>query len=258
MHHMTDPNVWNETVREYPWFAARRSTLSSSPPSPTRGKGPEPSLKHPRPRTAFDPSGITREHSPFGDPTQPAPTFDKIPQPSYQPAQRSYEGLHFATMHDPPPIIDPTFTRPREAPKPPIRVQSLYPEHMHAQLSTEARNNLYSHSRQLEGQEPSPIGDWPKNSRNNSMTSVHSGRQPPPPFPGINTETGALTGQPLTSISSDQRLRLPGTTNVSSPVSSYRLGSPTRGPQRSNSFRKKPPPPLNLDGISNAPSHARP
>jgi len=253
VHHVTDPNVLNETVREYPWFAAR-STLPSSPPSPTveKGRG-TPSLKHPRPRAAFDPSGLTREPSPFDDPLPPVPTFDKIPEPSYQPAQRSYEGLHFATMQDPPPIIDPVFTRPREAPRPPASALSLYPEHMQVQMSTEARNNLYMQTRQLESREPSPIGDWPRNSRKTGATNGYGTRQPPPPFPRINTRVGPS----LTSISPDQRSGLSGTTNVSSPASPYRLASPTRGPQRSSSVRRQPPPPLNLDGISNTSHHAR-
>ncbi|KAF9652849.1 hypothetical protein BDM02DRAFT_2366602 [Thelephora ganbajun] len=255
LHHATDPNIWKETVREYPWFSAR-STLSSSPPSPTVEKGlGAPSLKHPRPKAAFDPSRLTRALSPFDDTIQPVSTFDRIPQPSYQPAQRSYDGLHFATTRDPPPIIDPVFTRPREAPKPPINIQSLYPEHMQTQLSIEVRNNLYGQSIQLEGQEPSPIGDWPKNSRNNNMTNGYGRRQPPPPFPRINTEAIALTQQPLSSISLDQRSRSLRTVNVSSPVF-YKLGSPTRGPQSGSSVRKQPPPPLNLDGISNTSHHA--
>ena len=257
MHQVSDPNVWNETVREYPWFAAR-STLSSAPPSPTVEKGLEiPSLQHPRPLAAFNPLELARETSPFDDPIQPVPTFDEIPQPSYQPTHRSYEGLHFATMHDPPPIVDPTYARPREAPKPPVRAYSLYPEHMQAQLSTGARNNLYRQSRQLEGQEPSPLGDWPRKSRNGGTITRHSTRRAPPPIPQINTEASALTPQPLSSISPDHRLRLSGTTNAPSPVSPYKLGSPVQGPQWSNSSRKRPPPPLNLDGISNTPSHAR-
>ena len=257
VHHVTDPNVWNETVREYPWFASR-STLSSSPPSPAVEKGQgAPSLRHPRPRAAFDPSGLTREPSPFNEPIQPVPTFDQIPEPSYQPPSRSYEGLHFATMHDPPPVIDPTFTRPREAPRPPVKVLSLYPEHMQIQLSVEAHNNLYDQSRQLESQEPSPIGDWPRNSRKTGTSNGHGRRQPSPASPQINTGVSSLTQQPLSSVSPGQRSELSGTTDVSSPVSPYRLGSPTRGPHRSGSIRKQPPPPLNLDGISNASHHAR-
>jgi len=202
-----------------------------------------PSLKHPRPRAAFDPSGLAREPSPFDDPIQ----LDSIPQPPH----RTYEGLHSAAMQDPPPIIDPTYTRPREAPKPPARVQSLYPEHMQAQLSTEARDNLARQLRQLEGPEPPPIGDWPRGSRKNGTTNGYGRRQPPPSFPRINTEASASTQQPLSSVSPDQRYSPSGTTNVPSPV--YKLGSPTRGPQ----IRRQPPPPLNLDGISNAPHHAR-
>jgi len=252
MHHVTDTNVWNDTVRGYPWFAAR-STLSSSPPSPTVEKGPGvPSIKHPHPQPAFNPAEIARERSPFDDPVQPVPTFDSIPQPSYQPAKRSYEGLHFATMHDPLPLIEPAFTRPREAPRPPVRVQSLYPEHMHAQLSLDARKNLYNQSRHLEGQEPSPIGDWPRTSRN--TTNGHDGRPHPP---RIITEAGASTQQPLSSVSPDQRLGSSRTTRVVSPVSPYKLGSPVRGPQSGNTTRKQAPPPLNLDGISNTSYHAR-
>jgi len=244
---MTDPNVWNETVRQYPWFASR-STLSSSPPSPTTEKGPGvPSIKHPRPRTAFNPSGLAREPSPFDDPAQPVPTFDKVPQPSYQPGPKSYEGLHFATMQDPVPIIDPALTRPRQAPRPPNGVRSLYPEHMQAQLPMDARDNLYRQSRQLEGYEPSPIGDWPRSSR----TRDTGRRQPPPPFPRLTAEGNPLTQTPLSSAS------LSGTTNVPSPTPSRKLGSPTRGPHRSGSIRRQPPPPLNLDGISNTSHHAR-
>jgi len=253
IHNTTDPKVWNETVRDYPWFASR-STLSSSPSSPTveKGRG-APSLKHPRPKTAFDPSGLTMELSPFDDPTQPAPTSDRIPQPEQTP----YECLHFAAMQDPPPVIDPAFIRPREAPRPPIKVQSLYPEHMQAQLSIEARNNLYGQSKQLESQEPSPIGDWPRNTRNNVTATEYSRRQLPSPSPQTNTDASASTRQPPSSSSSDQRSRLSGTTNVSSPVSPYKLGSPVRGPKRSSSTRKRPPPPLNLEGISNTSHHAR-
>jgi hypothetical protein len=252
VHQVSDPNVWNETVREYPWFGAR-STLSSPPPSPSLEKGPGvPTLMHPRPQTAFNPLELARERSPFDDPIEPVPTFDTIPQPSYQPTHRSYDGLHFATMHDPPPIIEPTFTRTREAPKPPVRVHSLYPVHMQAQLSMDARNNLYGQSLQLDGQEPSPIGDWPRKSRKGSR------RQPPPPPPSrITAEANALTQQPLPPIPSNQRLRLSGTTTLPTPVSPYKLGSPVRGPQWSNSSRKQPPPPLNLDGISNTSYQAR-
>jgi len=153
-------------------------------------------------------------------------------------------------MQDPPPIIDPAYTRPREAPKPPVRVQSLYPEHMQAQLSTEALNNLDRQLKQ-QGQEPSPIGDWPRNSRTNGTTNGYGRRQPPPSFPRINTEASASTQQPLSSTSPDRRFRFSGTTSASSPV--YKLGSPTRGPQ----IRRQPPPPLNLDGISNASHPAR-
>lgn len=257
MHQVTDPNVWNETVREYPWFAVR-STLSSSPPSPVSKRLRLPTLEHPRPQVAFNPSGLARETSPFDDPIQPVPTFDRIPQPSYQPTQRSYEGLHFATMQDPPPIIDPTFRRPREAPKPPVRAQSLYPEHMQAQLTVDARNNLYGQSTQLEGHEPSPIGDWPNGSRNGGTANRYNRRQPPPPPSSqISTEASAPTQKSFSSIPSDQRLRLSGTTNAPSPVTPYRLGSPVRGPQWSNSSRRQPPPPLNLDGISNTPYPAR-
>ena len=245
LHHAKDPNVWNETVREYPWFAGR-STLASSPPSPTVDKGPGlPSLKHPRPRATFDPSGLIREPSPFDDPIQ------LEPQPSYQPPQRTYEGLHLAAMQDPPPIIDPAYTRPREAPKPPVRVQSLYPEHMQAQLSIEARNNLDRQLKQ-QGQEPSPIGDWPRKSRNDGTTNGHGRQKTPPTFPRINTEASTSTQQPLSSISPDRRFRPSGTADASSPV--YKLGSPIRGPQ----IRRQPPPPLNLDGISNTSHHARP
>ena len=254
VHQATDPNVWNETVREYPWFASR-STLSSSPPSPVVEKGPGiPTLEHPRPQAAFNPLDLVRETSPFDDPIQPVPTFDRIPQPSHQPTQRPYEGLHFAAMRDPPLIVDPTFVRPREAPRPPVRAYSLYPEHMQAQLPMDARNNLYRQSTQLEGQEPSPIGDWP---RNGGATNRHSRRRPPPPIPQINIRASASTQPPVTSIPPSQRLRLSGTTNAPSPVSPYGLGSPVLGPQWSNSSRKQPPPPLNLDGISNAPYHAR-
>ena len=257
MHYATDPNVWNETVREYPWFSTR-STLSSSPPSPTVEKGPEvPALRHPRPYTAFNPLDLPRETSPFDDPIQPVPTFDSIPQPSYQPAHRSYDGLHFASMHDPPPIISPAFTRTREAPKPPVRVHSLYPEHMQAQLSVDARNNLYGRSMHLEGQEPSPIGDWPRSSRSNSTTIKYSRRQPPLPPLRANTEPSTLTQQPPTSISLDQRLMLSGTTKAPSPVPTLRLGSPVRGPQWTSASRRHPPPPLNLDGISNTSSQTR-
>lgn len=245
VHHATDPNVWNETVREYPWFSAR-STLSSSPPSPTVEKGLRaPSLKHPRPKAAFNPAGLIRKLSPFEDLIQPVPTFDSIPQPSYQPPQRSYEGLHSTAVQDPVPIIDPVFTRPREAPRPPVAVHSLYPEHLHGHLSTEARNKLYNQSRQLEGQEPSPIGRWPTDSRRNG----NNRRLPPPPRPRIHTEANAFTQQPLSSISPDQRTKLSKTTDAPSP-GSHRLGSPVWGPQ-SASIRKQPPPPLNLDGISN-------
>jgi hypothetical protein len=245
VHHATDPNVWSETVREYPWFSTR-STLSSSPPSPTAEKGPEvPSLRHPRPQAAFNPAGLTRELSPFEDPIQPVPTFDSIPQPSYQPPQRCYEGPRFASVQDPVPNIDPTFMRPREAPRPPAGSESLYPQSLQAYLSMEARNNLHSQSKQLEGQEPSPIGDWPRNTRSKG----HTKRLPPPPPPRINTEANVLTQQPFSSISPDQRMRLSGTTNTPSP-SSYGLGSPIWGPQ-STSTRRQPPPPLNLDGISN-------
>jgi len=233
VHHVTDPSVWNETVREYPWFAGR-STLASSPPSPTveKGRGAPP-LEHPRPRTAFDPSGFNRGSSQTDDTVQPVPTFDRIPEPSHRPAERSYEGLHVATMQDPPPIIDPTFTRPREAPKPPPKVLSLYPEHMQAQLSMETRNNLYSQSSQLEGQEPSPIGDWPNTSRKTGTTHGHGRGRSPSSLPRTNT------------------------TDVPSPVSPYKLGSPTRGPRGGDSVRKQPPPPLNLNGISNTSHHAR-
>ena len=258
MHQVTDPDVWNETVREYPWFSTR-STLSSSPPSPTLEKGPEvPSLKHPRPQPAFNPLELARETSPFDDPIQLVATFNSMPQPSYQPAHRSYDGLHFATMHDPPPIISPAFTRTREAPKPPVRVHSLYPEHMQAQLSVEARNKLYGQSMQLEGQEPSPIGDWPRSSRSNGTTIKSSRRQPPPPpSRPANTDANALTQQSPSSISPDQRSRFSATPTSSSPVPSYRLGSPVRGPQWTSSSRRHAPPPLNLDGISNTTSHAR-
>ena len=247
IHHVTDPNVWNETVREYPWFASR-STLSSSPPSPTTEKGPgAPSLKHPRPKAAFNPSVPARQPSPFDDPAQPVPTFDRVPQPSYQPGPTSYEGLHSAASHDPVPIMDPALTRPRQAPKPPVSVRSLYPEHMQAQLPMDARDNLYRQSKLLEGCEPSPIGNWPRNSRNRSTGR----RQPPPPFPRLNGGTNPLTQLPLSSGS------LPGTAGVPSPAPSHRLGSPTRGPHRSGSIRKQPPPPLNLDGISNTSHHSR-
>ena len=255
-HQASDPsgNIWNETVREYPWFADR-STLSSAPPSPTVERPPrllslKLSLKHPRPRAAFNPSDLAREKSPFDDPVDPilpVSTFDRVPEPSYQPAQRSYEGLHFATMRDPPPIIDTSFTRPRGAPQPPVRAQSLYPVHMQAQLPIDARDNMYRQSSLLEGMEPSPIGDWPRKSRNNGY-----GRRQPQ----ANTKASASTQQPLSSTSSDQRLGLSGTTNASSPLS-QKLGSPVRGPRRNNSIRKLPPPPLNLDGISNSSSHAR-
>jgi len=238
LHHTTDSNVWNETVREYPWFSAS-STLSSSPPSPTVEKGPDVlSLKHPRPKVAFNPAGLTRKLSPFEDPVQPVPTFDSIPQPSYQPLERRYQGVHFATIHDPVPIVEPVFTRPREAPRPPVSVQSLYPEHLQGHLSMEARNNLYNQSRRLEGQEPPPIGDWPRIPRTK--------RLPPPPRP---TEADALTQQPFSSISPDQRMWLSGTTNGPSP-GSYGLRSPIWESQNA-SIRRQPPPPLNLDGISN-------
>jgi hypothetical protein len=241
MHHATDPNVWNETVREYPWFSAR-STLSSSPPSPTVEKGLRaPSLKHPRPKVAFNPAGLTRKLSPFEDPIQPVPTFDSIPQPSCQPPQRCYENLYSDSVS----VIEPAFMRPREAPRPPVGVPSLYPEHLQGHLSKEARNNLYGQSRRLEGQEPSPIGNWPTNSRRNG----HERRLPSPPRPRINTEANAFTQQPLSSLSPDQRKGLSGTTNSPSP-GSHRLGSPVWGPQ-SASIRRQPPPPLNLDGISN-------
>jgi hypothetical protein len=244
MHHSTDPNVWNETVRGYPWFSARSTTLPSTPPSPTVEKGPEAlSLKHPRPKAAFNPAALIRSLSPFEDPIQPVPTFDRIPQPSYQPPRRRHEGLHIVTTQDSVPIADPAFTRPRDAPRPPVKVHSLYPEHMQAHLSMEARNHLHNHSKQLEGQEPSPLRDWPKASRNNDR------RQPPPPRPHINTEANVSTQQPISSISPNQRTMLSGTTNTLSPTS-YRLGSPILGPQ-SSSTRKQPPPPLNLDGISN-------
>jgi len=257
VHYATDSNVLNETVRGYPWFAGQ-STLSSSPPSPVLEKGMgAPSLKHPHPKTAFDPSSITRERSPFDDPIQPVPTFDNAPEESYQPAQRTYEGLQFATVEDSPRVIEPAFTRPREAPKPPVRVQSLYPEHMQAQLSTEARNNLTRQMGQLEGYEPSPIRDWPKSSRNNGTTNGYGRRQPPAPLPHINTEASASIQKPLPSISPNQRSRLSGTANISSPASPYKLGSPVRGHQRTGSARKLPPPPLNLDGISNISYHAR-
>jgi len=252
MHQATDPNVWNDAVREYPWFSTR-STLSSSPPSPTVEKGPEvPALRHPRPYTAFNPLELPRETSPFDDPIQPVPTFDSIPQPSYQPTHGSYDGLHFASMHDPPPIISPEFTRTREAPKPPVSVHSLYPEHMQAQLPMDVRNNLYGQSMHLEGQEPSPIGDWPRSSRNNSTTIKYSRRQPPPPPPfRAYTEPSALTQEPPASVPRNQRSRSSGTTKASSPVPTHRLGSPIRGPQWTSSSRRHPPPPLNLDGISN-------
>lgn len=241
IHHTTDPNVWHETVREYPWFSTR-STLSSTPPSPVVEKAPGvPILKHPRPKAAFNPTGLTRSLSPLEDSIQPVPTFDRIPQPSYQPPQRRFEGHHFAATQDPVSIIDPTFTRPREAPRPPVKVQSLYPEHLQAHLPMEARNNLYNRSRQLEDQEPPLIGNWPKNSQSNR----YSRRLPPLPRSHINTEANALT-QPLSSIPSDQRVGLFGTAIVPSPG----LGSPVLGPQ-SASTRRQPPPPLNLDGISN-------
>jgi hypothetical protein len=250
VHQVSDSNVWNETVREYPWFASR-STLSSSPPSPSVEKGRGlPTLEHPRPQAVFNPLELVRETSPFDDPILPVPTFDSIPQPSYQPTHRSYDGLHFATMQDPIPIVEPAFTRTREAPKPPVRVHSLYPEHMQAQLSVDARNNLYSQSIQLEGQDPFPIGDWPRLPRRPSRR-----RPPPPPFRQISTEASALTQQPLPPIPSDQQ-GLSGTTNAPLPPP-YKLGSPVRGPQWSNSIRKQPPPPLNLDGISNTSDHAR-
>jgi len=242
VHHATDPNVWNETVREYPWFSSR-STLSSSPPSPVMEKGPGlPSLKHPRPKPAFNPAALTSSLSPLEDPIQPVFTFNEIPQPSYQPPQRSYDSLQFSATQDPVPIIEPSFARPREAPRPPVRVQSLYPEHLQGHLSTEARNNLYNQSRRL-NQEPPPIGDWPKTSRSNGYNS-----RPPPSRPRITTEANALTQQPLPPIPSNQRTRSPGA-NVYSPAS-RNLGSPTWGPQGS-SVRKQPPPPLNLEGISN-------
>jgi len=245
VHHTTDPNVWNETVREYPWFSAR-STLSSSPPSPTADRGlGAPSLKHPRPKAAFNPAGLTRKLSPFEDPIQPVPTFNNIPRPSYQPPHRHYEGLQFTMGQDPVPVNNPAFMRSREAPKPPVSVPSLYPEHLQGHLSTEARNNMYNQSRQLEGHEPSLVGDWPRNSRSNG----HGRRLPPPPPPRIDTEANVLTQQPLSSISLGQRMRLSGTTNAPSP-SSYGLVSPIWGPQ-STSIRRQAPPPLNLDGISN-------
>jgi hypothetical protein len=249
VHHTSDPNVWKENVREYPWFSTR-STLSSSPPSPVVEKGPAVSLKHPRPKPAFNPVGLTRSLSPE-DLIQPVPTFDQIPQPSYQPSQWRFEGLEFAPTQDPVRINYPTFTRPREAPRPPVRVQSLYPEHLQAHVSIEARNNLYNHSRQVENQEPPPLGDWPRNSRGNGSNK----RLPPPPRPRVNTEANAMMQQLPTSVSLDQRGRLSGTTNVPSP-GSYRLGSPKWGPQ-SASIRRQPPPPLNLDGISNTRSPRR-
>lgn len=246
IHHSTDPNVWHETVREYPWFSTR-STLSSTPPSPVVEKAPGvPILKHPRPKAAFTPAGLTRSLSPLEDPIQPVPTFDRIPQPSYQPPQRRYQGLHFAaTSQDPVSIIDPTFTRPREAPRPPVKVQSLYPEHLQAHIPMEARNNLYDSSRQLESQGPPLVGNWSQNSQGNR----HSRRLPPVPRSRINTEANSLTQQPLSSIPLDQRVGLFGTAIVSSP-GPYNLGSPVLGPQ-SASTRRQPPPPLNLDGISN-------
>lgn len=240
VHHTTDPNVWRETVREYPWFSTR-STLSSSPPSPVMEKTPDvPILKHPRPRAAFNPAALTRSLSPLENSIQPVPTFDRIPEPSYQPPQRA----HFAATQDTVSFVDPSFTRPREAPRPPVRAESLYPQHMQAHLSTEARSNLYNQSRQLDGQEPSPIGNWPANSRSNRQ----SRRLPPLPRPRINTEVNAVKQQPLSSIPPDQRTRLSGMTKASSPA--YSLGSPVWGPQ-SASARRQPPPPLNLDGISN-------
>lgn len=248
MHHCTDQNVWNETVREYPWFSTR-STLSSSPPSPVAEKQPEIPLQHPRPKLAFNTAGLRRSLSPFEDPVQPAPIFDQLPQRSYQPPERRYDGLHFAATQDPVPIIDPVFSRPREAPNPPVRVQSLYPEHLQAHLTTEARGHLYSQSRQLEGQEPSPLGDWPRGPRSNGH-----GRRPPPPPRRTNTEAGVLTQQSPSFISPDQRMGLSGTTNA--PLPSHRLGSPTWGPQ-SASIRRQPPPPLNLDGISNTTRNPR-
>ena len=260
LHHTTDSNVWNETVRGYPWFSAC-STLSSSPPSPVLEKGPgmpslklprpKLSLKHPRPKPAFNPEGLTRSLQTFDDAIHPVPTFDRIPGTSYQPAQRHYEGLHLATMQDPAPIVDPLFVRPREAPRPPDRAQTLYPEHLQAHLSTEARNNIYNQSRQLQAQEPSPIGDWPKT----SQSSRHNKRLPPPPRPPINTEVNPLTQQPLSSISLDRRMRSSGTADAPSP-SSHTLGSPIWGP-KSASVRRQPPPPLNLNGISNVSHHAR-
>jgi len=244
MHQTTDPNVWNETVREYPWFSTC-STLSSCPPSPIADKGPGvPSLKHPRPRAAFNPAELVRERSPFEDPVQPAPTFNSIPRPSYQPPQRHYEGPHFSTVHDSTPVINPPFVRPREAPEPPVRSQSLYPGHLQAHLSMEARNNLHNQSRQLEGWEPSPLGDWPRNPR-----SKGHGRRQPQPRPRIDTEASTLTQQSLSLNSRDQRMGLFGTTNALS-SSPYVLESPILGPQ-STSVRRQPPPPLNLDGISN-------
>lgn len=250
-HHTTDSNVWHETVREYPWFSTR-STLSSTPPSPVVDKAPGvPILKHPRPKAAFNPAGLTRSLSPLEDSIQPVPTFNRIPQPSYQPPQRSYEGFHFAATQDPVSIVDPTFARPREAPKPPVKVQSLYPGHMQAHLPMEARNNLYNHSRQLEGQEPPPVGNWPKNSQGDSQNR----RLPQLPRPRINTEANALAQQPLSSIPSEQRVGFFGTAIVPSP-GSYSLGSPVLGPQ-STSTRRQPPPPLNLDGISNTYSARR-
>ena len=246
VHHTPDSNVWGETVRVYPWFTSR-STLSSSPPSPTTEKGPEVPLQHPRPKPAFDPAGLTRPLSPLEYSLQPLPTFDQIPQPSYQHPQRRYEGLHFAATQDPDPVGTDAFVQPREAPRPPVRAQSLYPEHLQFHLSTETRNNLYNHSRQSEGQEPSPIGDWPRGSRSNRYNK----RLPPPPRPRINTEANALRQQPLSSVSSDQRMGLSGLTYVPSPAS-HGLGSPKLGPQSAaGSVRRLPPPPLNLDGISN-------
>jgi len=163
--------------------------------------------------------------------------------------------LHFPLRVYPPPIISPSFIRTREAPKPPVRVNSLYPEHMQAQLSIDARNNLYGRSMQLEGQEPSPIGDWP--SRNNSTTNKYSKRQPPPPPPSRRANTGPSAFTQQSPSTSDHPFSSSGTTRVSSPVSTYRLGSPVRGPQWTSSSRRHAPPPLNLDGISNTSHHAR-
>jgi hypothetical protein len=143
------------------------------------------------------------------------PPLTGFPNRPTSPPQRSYEGLHFATMHDPPPIVDPTFTRPREAPRPPVRVQSLYPEHMQVQLSTEARNNLYRQSNNWRAKNRPPLEIGPKIL---GRPNGHGRRLPLPPPPGSTPRpTRRRNSRSLPSPPTNDS-KLSGTTRAPSPV----------------------------------------